>query len=326
MGEVNRYLTNYRQTSTVVEMDKQIHTMQFVARHTGLSPHTIRAWERRYAALSPHRTDANRRLYSPQDVEKLLLLQRAMEQGHTIGQIARFSIPDLQQLVGAEPAPSSPAAEEAVSSDHTYLYLSRCWTAVRQMDAPALEDLLTRAAAILGITLLVEGVVVPLVLRIGEGWSSGALTPAHEHMASAVLRTFLGRALATFPAPALAPGVVVTTPAGQSHELGALMAAVTAAAQGWRCLYLGSNLPAAEIAQAAETWGARAVALSIVYPLEDPTLVEELRSLQDRLGPAVALLAGGAGARANRELLDEIGAIHLHTMEELRQELNKLAG
>ena len=51
-------------------MKEQMHTIHFAAQHTGLSQHTIRAWERRYAALSPERTLTNRRLYSTADLEK----------------------------------------------------------------------------------------------------------------------------------------------------------------------------------------------------------------------------------------------------------------
>ena len=72
-------------------MRKQMHTIKFVAIHTGISPHTIRAWERRYSALSPDRTATNRRLYSTTDIEKLSLLQRAVQAGHSIGQIANLA-------------------------------------------------------------------------------------------------------------------------------------------------------------------------------------------------------------------------------------------
>ena len=69
-----------------------MHNIKYVSRITGLSPHTIRAWERRYTALSPDRTDTNRRLYSEEDVEKLLLLARGIQHGHSIGRIANLSL------------------------------------------------------------------------------------------------------------------------------------------------------------------------------------------------------------------------------------------
>ena len=73
-----------------------------------------------------------------------------------------------------------------------------------------------------------------------------------------------------------APVLVVATPSGQLHELGALLVGAAAANLGWHVTYLGASLPAAEIAGAALQNRARAVALSLVYPEDDPTLEDEL--------------------------------------------------
>ncbi|MBX7259713.1 MAG: MerR family transcriptional regulator, partial [Candidatus Hydrogenedentes bacterium] len=53
------------------------HPIQVVALRTGLTPHVIRMWERRYAAVCPTRTPTNRRLYSDSDITRLRLLSRA---------------------------------------------------------------------------------------------------------------------------------------------------------------------------------------------------------------------------------------------------------
>jgi len=78
--------------------------MKAVAARTGISSHTIRAWERRYGALSPARTPTNRRLYSAEDVEKLVLMRRAAEAGHSVGQIAGLTIEELRRLARAHRA------------------------------------------------------------------------------------------------------------------------------------------------------------------------------------------------------------------------------
>ena len=60
------------------------HSIKIVAQRTGLSSHVIRVWERRYDAVSPRRTETNRRLYSDGDIERLKLLGEATEIGHTL--------------------------------------------------------------------------------------------------------------------------------------------------------------------------------------------------------------------------------------------------
>ena len=80
------------------------YPVRLVALRTGLSPHVLRAWERRYHVVSPTRTDGGQRLYSDLDVERLLRLRRLTEQGHAIGRIALLPLPELVRLEEEAPA------------------------------------------------------------------------------------------------------------------------------------------------------------------------------------------------------------------------------
>ena len=104
--------------------------------------------------------------------------------------------------------------------------------------------------------------VAPLAQSIGDLWRDGTITAAHEHFASAVIRIFLGHSAKPFAGTEGAPVLVVATPAGQVHELGALLVCAAAANIGWQVTYLGSSLPAEEIAGAARQNRARAVRFS----------------------------------------------------------------
>ncbi len=121
-----------------------------------------------------------------------------------------------------------------------------------------------------------------------------------------------------------APSMIVTTPVGQHHELGAMIIAVTAVSEGWQTTYLGPDLPAEEIAGAAELAQPRAVALSIVYPPYDSRLVVELKKLGRYLSDGVVVVAGGRAADGYRETLDAIGAICLRDIPSFRGELRSL--
>jgi len=147
---------------------------------------------------------------------------------------------------------------------------------------------------------------------------------AHEHLASASVRNFLGSMRASDMIPETAPAILITTPAGQLHEIGALLAATVAASEGWRVTYLGPNLPAEEIAGAALQEQARAVGLSIVYPGDDPHLAGELVKLRRALGPEVAILVGGRAASGYRDVLERIAAAHVETLADLPEQLNRL--
>ncbi|MCS6860960.1 MAG: MerR family transcriptional regulator [Abditibacteriales bacterium] len=305
------------------------HSIKVAARKTGLSPHVIRIWEKRYKAVSPQRTPTNRRLYSDADIERLRLLQRATQAGHSIGQIVGLSLEELNELVAADNMSVTAQPTHAVTPQATERllpesYLDTCLDAIKRLDAKTLESTLTRAAVALSQPALLEQLIIPLMQRVGDLWRGGLLKIAHEHLASAIVRTVLGSLEETLSVSQSGPSLVVTTPTGQFHEIGALIAAVTAASEGWRVIYLGPNLPAEEIAGAAQQSQAKAVLLSIVYPSDDPHLVNELKKLRRYLAPETDIVVGGRAADAYNDTLREIGAVILHDMLSLRAYLETL--
>lgn len=302
------------------------HPIQVVARRSGLSADVLRVWEKRYGAVSPKRGRGGRRLYSNADVERVVLLRRATLGGRRIGEVAGMSDDDLRALVQADEAAVAPGSRATSGPEAADSHLEECLRAARALDGPRLEAALDRASASLGSAVLLDGVLVPFMRSVGEDWSRGTIGVAHEHLASAVARSLLGRLRANLRSADHAPCVVVTTPAGQRHELGALMTAVAASGQGWNAVYLGPDLPAGEIAAAARNRKARAVALSIVHPSDDDGLNDELRRIRAELeGHPVGILVGGGAAGHYEAVLEEIGARRLHGFAELGDELRSLA-
>ena len=303
------------------------HPIKVVVRRTGLSAHVIRVWEKRYQAVVPARTETNRRLYSDEDIARLQWLQQAVQDGQSIGRIAHLSTPELVNLVRPEQAtvplaqrPSDGGGAEKDPGE----FLEQALVAVQELDAISLENQLVRASIALSQRHLLEAVVQPLMERIGQMWQEGTLRVADEHMAAAVVRSFVGNLRASFQVSVAAPHVVATTPAGQLHEMGALLATVMATSEGWNATFLGPNLPAEEIARAAAQKDAKAVLLSIIYPGDDPHLGGELLKLRRLLGDDIALLAGGRAAPHYQRFLAQARAILLANLSELRDSLNSL--
>ena len=208
------------------------HPIKVAVRRTGLSAHVIRVWEKRYGAVVPARTPTNRRLYSDEDIVRLQLLRQAVEAGQSIGRIAGLPSSELVKLVRAEgtsalsaPKPAGGEAEADGSAEPPE-FLERALVAVQKLDAAALEEQLVRASAALSQPDLLEELIQPLMERVGRLWQEGNLRVADEHMATAVVRSFVGSLPAGFQLTETAPHAVATTPAGQLHEMGALLASV----------------------------------------------------------------------------------------------------
>ncbi len=304
------------------------YSIKVVARLTGLTPHVIRVWEKRYQAVAPGRTKTNRRLYTDSEVERLALLRQATEAGHSIRNVATATTADLRRLVEARKStgsPSAPSTSPATVRASAGERLASAMAAIQRLDAAELDRIIHQAAVDLSQPALLEELIAPLICGVGEQWETGKLKVVHEHLASAVVRSFLGSSLRR-PAPdGYAPTLVVTTPAGQVHEMGAILAAAQAVNHGWRVCYLGPNLPAEEIAAAAIHHQARAVALSIVYPSDDPHLVGELTRLFQLL-PETPVVVGGraSAAAAYQSVLKQMGAVPCPTIAELGAQLGRL--
>jgi methylmalonyl-CoA mutase cobalamin-binding domain/chain len=295
--------------------------INLVSKRTGLSQHVIRIWEKRYSAVVPARTQGGQRAYSDEDVLRLNLLRRLSEAGHKISGIARLPREELEGLWAREQPLPVTFGNESEPENELVQEMLRC---IATMDRSGLEDLLRKAAVKLGAHASLEKVIAPLTEKVGELWREGTLNAAHEHFASVSIREFLWGAIRPYSANAKAPGILITTPTGQLHELGAIIVGAAAADLGWRVVYLGPSLPPAEIASAAAQNGVRAVGLSIVYPEDDSELPGELEVLRRYLPGEIAILAGGRAAAAYADVLDRIGARQPKTLTELYRELDEL--
>lgn len=301
------------------------HPIRVVARLTGLSAYVIRIWEQRYGAVQPERTGTNRRLYSDAQVERLKLLRAATQAGHSIGLVAHWPAAKLRQQAAKSGGPSARSARAAAAATMAMASLvEECVAAMTALDAKGFEDLLQRGGMTLGTMGLLQRVVAPLAQRIGELWMEGSLTVAHEHLATSVLRTFLLNAARPYGETRHSPRLVVATPAGQLHELGALLVAAVAAQLDWQVTYLGASLPGPELAGAVRQCQARALALSLVYPEDDARLEGELKRLRALLPADVRILAGGRAMPAYHDTLVEIGAVPVGDLSDLAAKLEAL--
>jgi MerR family transcriptional regulator, light-induced transcriptional regulator len=298
------------------------HPMAVVARRTGLSPDVIRAWERRHRAVEPARTHGNQRLYSDRDVERLVLIRQALEAGWQIGHVASLRDEKIRALLGKEGAhpPTAVNLPDSTRRSPDDL-LALCLQDIARLDATLLQCHLDEAAVEMGRIDMLDKLLVPLFHQVGDECSSGKLRIASEHLASAVVGRFLESLQAASPIGDGAPALIVTTPAFQQHQLGALLVAATARMEGWRTTYLGPNLPAEEIAAAARMRQAKAVALSIAHPGSDPSLSAELERLGRQLRGIAEIIVGGSAARTYQVVLDSIGARCLDDLAGLRAHL-----
>ena len=262
--------------------DSSWYSMRVVTRMTGLSADLIRAWERRYGAVEPERTDGNTRRFSQHDVRRLDLMRRATEQGHAIGSIATLGVDELESLVGPDRVVVT-AMPDAFMDDDSLVRVvrNRYLEAVREFEPRKAWQLLQRAATVLEPRAVTFDLVLPLVQQVGAAWESGDMGVAQEHLITAHVRAIMSRLVLWGPSQPKPERVLLTTPEGHRHELGLLVGALAANARGFEVIYLGPDLPAEQIAWAVDEAGAELLVLSVVLdsgPEDSTRLSDEIRT------------------------------------------------
>ena len=186
---------------------------------------------------------------------------------------------------------------------------NECERAIADLDPWRLTAILNRAAVSYGYVAAAEQIIGPVMRRIGERWSAGDLEPHHEHLASTTVRGFLDAALSIQRLSLEAPVAVAATVSGEHHELGVLAAAVVAAAEGWRVVYLGCDIPAACLVRTVAVHRPSALLIGLTCDPVASSVLHDLRHVLAAIDPATIVLCGGAGAEAARATIESLGAI-----------------
>ncbi len=241
-----------------------------LARRTGVATELLRAWERRYGLLSPTRTDSGYRLYSAHDVERVRRMRELLGSGLSAAEAARQAL--------AEPAPAAAGAE--------------LLPALERLDDAAAQAAFDRLLADYSAPALLEGVVLPLLSDLGDGWERGEISVAQEHFASNLLR---GRLLGLARGWDLGSGprAVLACPPGERHDLGLIIFGLTLREHGWRITFLGADTPSDTLVDTVRGLAPEALVFAVADPARLEGVVETVAALADA---ATTVWVGGAGA------------------------------
>jgi MerR family transcriptional regulator, light-induced transcriptional regulator len=275
------------------------YQIKYVSKLTGLSQLLIRTWENRYNLLQPERTPTNRRLYTTDDIEKLLAIKHAIETGFKIGELSQMDIDEIKQHI-------SPKWATNIVTDSLLEETSDLSDAIKLIinyDSHGLNNLMNRLQISMTKISFIREFIFPLLEEIGRLWESGVIKVTNEHFAASLIRSTLGTMIEK-NINENAPILLIGTPRGQQHELVALAIAVMASFSGFKPLYLGSNVPTDEIIDLAIRKKAYAVLLSIIYPNDDYTLLEELKKINENLHDSQIYIGGSAAASYINHLQD----------------------
>ena len=268
-----------------------------LSRATGVPVETLRTWEQRYGYPMAERRPSGHRVYPLSVVPRLRRMAVAIAGGHRAGDVLPASDAALDRLLAATGPAPRPATAWAMPGS---LSTDDALALVASFDGERLTAALLSEWGRLGALGFLHTRVAPLVERVGCEWAEGRLEIRHEHFLSERLGDVLGSLRLPLDHQAAGPVVICATLPGEAHALGLQMAALVLAAAGLRVVYLGTNMPPAELAVLAVELPASHVALSISSAADGQATSRHLRRLRQLLPDEVGVVVGGRGAPAAR--------------------------
>lgn len=263
-------------------------SIRVVSNRTGIPADTLRVWERRYGFPKPERTAGGSRIYSEDDIGRLMLVNEALAEGYRPNEVVALPRAELEKLldpsVAVRPQPVASVSVESVIE------------ALQCDDVDAVRALLRAASVTLGPKTFVTDLAHPLAVRVGDLWAEGALEVRHEHLASVLLSTTLRVLLAAHEDGPRSPVIVLATLPGELHGLALDLVGVYLATSLAAPRILGADTPVDQIAAAVDAYGARAVGLSISPSADRRTTNRAVRRLANLVGDEVDVWLGGGGA------------------------------
>ncbi len=266
-----------------------MYSIKAVTSITGLSPETLRAWERRYNAVVPKRDKSGRRIYSKADIDRLTLLHNLRKQGHAISKIAGLVDSELKILL---------AKNDDSPEINKQLLFVQLIDALMQYRLDRCEDLLRDALIAMDLVNYTQNLLMPLLQQVGDLWHEGKISIAQEHMFSnCVKRLVLSLVHNRIPFSGHRLKLLFATPINEEHEFSILLSSLLASNQGCRCYYLGANLPVEEIVSAQKHLQTDIIVLSVINRPVKHSTVQELQQLTWEIPANIPIWLGGGGGK-----------------------------
>jgi DNA-binding transcriptional MerR regulator len=275
-----------------------------LARRLGVSPATIRSWERRYGIGPAHRDPGRHRRWEADDVAVLEEMCRLTARGVTPAEAARSA---LAEAGPTTPAPSGAASGPGGNTLAVGTVRPECRGLARaavRLDAPEVARILRRTVDDLGPVTAWTEVMAPALRAAGRKWAAGSERHVEvEHLLSWHVAAALRR-VADRPEPPSGPAALLAGMPAELHGLALEAVAAGLAERGLPFRMFGPALPPEALLAAVRRTGPPAVLLwSQVAGTADRALA--VRVARAAWGPPGArtrpvVLAAGPGWSGSR--------------------------
>ncbi|MEY4144289.1 MAG: hypothetical protein RLZZ335_141 [Bacteroidota bacterium] len=271
---------------------------------SGVKAHTIRMWEQRFHMFEPRRTPGNIRYYNDSDLKKLLNLSFLTQQGYKVSVLARMSEEELSRRV-VDLSLTCTGVESRIQSLTMHML---------QLNEMGFTQLLSVFIKESGLERVMLDIVFPFFRAIGFMWQTGTITPAHEHFITHLIRQKLIVSIdqMDYVQQEATKKYLLFLPEGEFHELGLLFAHYIIRSRGHETIYLGANVPYADLKTVYSTYKPQSILCILTSAQVDLTASEYLNQLSSDF-PKAQIMASGKFAL---DSADEIRSTRITLMRD----------
>lgn len=232
--------------------EESLYSIQFVSNVTGINPHTIRAWEKRYGATKPIRDKNGRRLYSDEEIRRLEALHKLVNLGTSISDIANLSEGELNSVLSKYTVVdiNIRSKKETIS---TRACLDSLLMSLNFFKLDVLSHELDKAEQSLNTNQFIHEIVIPLLSEIRRYKGKKLFTQDQIEQVNLVVKAFLNKKMYHLDTSESHNGkrVLVSAAFGPLNELGAMVAAIILLGKRYDVQFLGGNVSAGSLAALA---------------------------------------------------------------------------
>ena len=255
------------------------HTISDVSRIAGIPKDLLRMWERRYNYPKPDRDNNGDRIYSNEQLDKLIAIRQLVDQGKRPGKLMGM---DLNQLRSLQQTPKT----ELDIGHFLALLKAGNTTATRRWFQ---SQLVTQ-----GLRSFIHNVMVPATLAVGDAWSNKELEIYEEHLYTELVKGLVRQSLTEHYRENGEPRVMLTTVQGEQHSLGLLMVEALLRIGGADVISFGTEMPFRDMREAASSQNIDVIGLSFSCNFKTEDAIVMLSGVRQMIEPGIRIWVGGA--------------------------------
>lgn len=252
---------------------------------TGIKAHTLRMWEKRYDFFRTGPQKGRQRIYSNDDLKKLLCLSFLYHNGWKISRIAALPDDEIKEEV----------RKIALSGSNHKTYVQKLLQAAVDFNEAEFVAVLNELCNTVGLEKTIVDVCYPYLQCIGLLWDISTIVPAQEHFASYLIQSRLISETEKFSAAQKGPPeILLFCPENENHELPLLFLNYLLRKHGWQVLYLGKNINVHDLKEAVRLPGIKYFYLHLIVNFTGLFIDDYLEMLRKTF-PDKIIYASGRG-------------------------------